>query len=127
MKVDIVDESIPAADEMADKVKDKLISSMHDQESRTSWLPSLPNLKFGKPSKDWEKYNGRITKTINSVDEDFKTAKLGEAVEMCADSLDLLPDTPLLCLGFSGAHVLYLKGKSFIEGKTNTPPQGAPQ
>src|SRR4030042_959946 len=76
----------------------------------------LPTIKWGKPSKEGDAYNGQVTHAINSLDPDFETAKLGQSAEMCIDSLGVLVDAPWVCLLISGLHVATLKVQKKVGG-----------
>ena len=120
-KIPVIETPPPETSEsLADKVHEKMLDTMSERKKKTdgSWLP-LPDLKWGTPGKDWENYDGFLTKMINDFDPDFRTAKLGESVEMCFDSLNIFPNAPWVCLALSGFGVLTLKAKRiFTGGKT---------
>ena len=107
VKIPIKEPDVDDADKLADSVQDQLITSMLDKEQGgNSWFPDIT---FGKASKKWDEYDGQITHLINDMDPDFAQAKLGQSCEMCADSLGVVIDSPLVCLAISGIHVAALK------------------
>jgi len=81
--------------------------------TKTESNGSIFGLTWG-PVKDWEQYDGPISKMINKVDDDLATAQMGQSVELVLHSSNLLTNSPWLYLVVSSAIYGSLKVKKLI-------------
>ncbi len=71
---------------------------------------------FKKVTGGWDTHNGFIAESINSFDEDLRTSKMGQSVEIVLESFGLKSNRAEVCIVISSVHFAMLKAKKAFGG-----------
>ena len=97
--------------EVTDDNLDVLISEKvaAAQVTETREQKSPFDIAIHKVQGSWAAHNGVIAESVNSLDDDFRTANVGESAKMALAMVGIKTDRPEVCIAISAIHITYLK------------------
>ncbi|MHC4619926.1 MAG: hypothetical protein ACYTEQ_19440 [Planctomycetota bacterium] len=87
-----------------------------EQTEQAKPTPKL-NVDFKRVKGGWDAHNGFVAESINSLDEDLRTAKMGQSVEILLDSFGVSTNRAEVCIVVSSVHFAMLKAKKMFKAK----------